>query len=317
MGIKSKDYFYYETTRKLVTVFGAMFNNIHTGRKLSDGTLANMERVPLSYGPRSKFLARITERKAKDNISVRLPRMSFEISGLAYDTASKLKKNNIIQYCDPVGKAFAAVPYNISFELNIFGRTQDDMLQILEQILPMFNPDYTISIKGLEGPGTTTSVPFILGSVNLNDDYEGELNPVRALVYTLSFSAKIRYLGPINNNVNLIKTAVVSVYDSETENFFKKNVAKGDDEGEIILNEISFVDSRDEYRLILDTNDTSQIQIGSEVVGETSSYGGIVQTNNQMDVITITNLDNLFEPGENIIDSNGNLYQILDIAIQK
>ena len=314
MGIRSSDYFYYETTRKLVTVFGAMFNNIHTGRKLSDGTLANMERVPLSYGPRSKFLARINERKKDDNISVRLPRMSFEISSLGYDVDNKLKKNNVIQYCDPIGKAFAAVPYNIGFDLNIFGRTQDDMLQILEQILPMFNPDYTISIRDLEGPGTTTSVPFILNSVNLGDDFEGELNPVRSLVYTLSFSAKIRYLGLINKNVKIIKTTTATILDLETENFIQKDVAKGNDEGEIVLEEVSFIDPRDEYRIILDTLNTTSISIGSEVVGEISGYGAIVKTNNQVDLITVTNLDNLFEVDENLIDSSGNLYKILNIS---
>ena len=309
MAINTEDYFYHEATRKLITVFGAMFNNISTARKLEDGSLSNVTRVPLSYGPRSKFLSRINENNGE--VLIKLPRMSFEISSLAIDVTNKLKKTNKVKYCgDSTRSAWAAVPYNIGFTLSVFGRSQDDMFQILEQILPHFSPDYTISIKGLEGPDTVMDVPFILESVGLGDEYEGDFSSARAIEYTLEFTAKIKYLGPISE-MGIIENSTVQFLDAGTDGFYSKAVAKGED-GVITLCEISYVAADDEYRITLDAV-SIDIDVGTDVVGETSGYGAIVKSANSVNTITVTRLDNLMTVGENLIDSNGNSYEIIDI----
>jgi hypothetical protein len=313
MPINTTEYFYYEITRKVITVFGAMFNNIHTGRKLPDGTLTNTSRVPLSYGPRSKFLARINEYRDGE-VSIKLPRLSFEISSLALDEANKLKKNNRVKYCpsdDLRQSAFAGVPYNITFELSIFGRSQDDMFQVLEQILPHFSPEYTVSIKDIEGPGTVMDVPFKLTGVSLSDEYEGDFKPARPLIYTLTFDAKVKYLGPISSQ-GQIKTVTTNFVDPDNGTFFEKVVVKGELPNEITLCEVNFVDSRDEYDIVVDSV-VLDVPEGSEVVGETSGYGALVESHDGTNTIRVHSLDNVFTVGENLLTTNSQSYQILSI----
>jgi len=327
MGVAGTDsYFYYGTTKKLVAVFGAFFNDIYTGRKLGDGTLANMSRVPLSYGPRSKFLARITEMPdidSKPGISIKLPRMSFEITGISYDSTSKLNNLNRRKFCVPGDEnlrdsAFTAVPYNITFELNIFARTQDDALQIMEQILPTFRPDYTVAIKDIEGPGTVTDVPFMLTDIALSDDYEGDLLPVRPIIYTLSFTAKVKYMGAIKRQ-GIIERAMVNFRDPETEKFIgEKVVVKTDAPTEFI----STIDPDAEYEI--EFNNPYQgitFTVGENVIGEDSGYGGVVKEVTGSSII-VHRLENMYDfdatygLGENLIGSvSGEIEQISSITL--
>jgi hypothetical protein len=315
MGIANESYFYYKTTRKIVSVFGAMFNDIYTARELEDGTLTNMARVPLSYGPRSKFLSRIREESRLDSpkIGIRLPRMSFEITSMDYDTEAKLNRINRRKFEVPgssgevVDTAYAPVPYVLGLELNILARTQDDALQILEQIIPIFTPEYTISVKDIEGPGTTTDVPFSLDSVSMNDDYEGDFTESRTLIYTLSFSAKVRYLGSIRRQ-GIIRRAITSFLDLDDQGFYEKVVVKEDEPKHFV----SSIDNRDTYQINLDAAEVSYTE-GETVVGETSGYGALV-TSVTLDTIEVQYLENSLILGENLIgETSGESAPILDV----
>jgi len=162
-----------------------------------------MERVPLAYGPKSKFLSRINSDRneaVNRSIAIKLPRMAFEITSISYDTTAKLnrmnkrffpidgnntKKNTVMQ----------SVPYKLGIQLNILATNQDDALQIFEQILPSFTPEYTIAIKNMEGPDTSTDVPIVLTSVSFSDEYEGSFETRRTLIYTLDFEMRVRFAG--------------------------------------------------------------------------------------------------------------------------
>lgn len=318
MGIANDSYFYYGTTRKIVSVFGAMFNDIYTARKLEDGTLTNMARVPLSYGPRSKFLSRIREERElsseKGKIAIKLPRMSFEIASIDYDTESKLNRLNQRKFSvegspNLRDTAYAPVPYNIGFELNILSRTQDDALQILEQILPLFTPEYTVAVRDIEGPNTSTDIPFTLESVSLQDDYEGDFVDTRTLVYTLSFSAKIKYLGSIRRQ-GIIRRAITSFLDLDHQGFYEKVVAKEDEPKEFV----SSIDSRDTYRITLNSSALSYVE-GETVVGETSGYGALV-VSVATDSIDVRYLENSLILGENLLgQTSDESAEIIDAEI--
>lgn len=318
MGIANDSYFYYGTTRKIVSVFGAMFNDIYTARKLEDGTLTNLARVPLSYGPRSKFLSRIREESKlsdqKGKIAIKLPRMSFEITSIDFDTESKLNRLNRRKF-DVSGSpelrdtTYAPVPYNIGFDLNIMARTQDDALQILEQILPLFSPEYTISVKDIEGPGTTTDVPFVLEAVSLQDDYEGDYVDTRTLVYTLSFAAKVKYLGSISRQ-GIIQRTITSFLDLDHEGFYEKVVVKEDEPKSFV----SSIDSRDTYQITLNSSALSYVE-GETVVGETSGHGALVESV-ATDSINVRYLENSLTLGENLVgETSGESAEILNVEI--
>ncbi|TRZ51555.1 MAG: hypothetical protein D4S01_04505 [Dehalococcoidia bacterium] len=288
-------YYYYETIRKTVAVFGALFNDIHTGRKLSSGALASVARVPLSYGPRSKFLSRIREDKNASEVGIKLPRMSFEITGIDYDAVSKLNSINRRKFCvtgsdTQRDSAFTAVPYNLSIDLNIFSRTQDEILQILEQILPVFTPDYTVSIKGMEGPGTVTDVPFILSGVNLSDEYEGDWLPARPIIYTISFTSKVKFLGGLTRQ-GIIERAMINFRDTTTLEFFgEKAVAVGDDD--TIISYISSINPDRKYKITFE--DLAEFSIGENVIGADTGYAGLVYSVSG-NYIIVNRLENMYD----------------------
>lgn len=218
-------YFYNKTIRKSVAVFGSIFNNLKILR--ADST---EEKVPIAYGPRKKFLARIQADReaASDNtIAIKLPRMSFEITSIDFDAPSGLSKFNkrvlggVSDSTTKVRVVNQGTPYIISMQLNIFATNQNDALQIFEQILPTFKPEYTISVKGLEGEGTVTDVPIILTGTTISDDYEGDFETRRTILYTLDFAMKVRFIGG-ESEQNVIRTVDVFLYDDVTNTAVQK-----------------------------------------------------------------------------------------------
>ena len=201
-------HFYHATVRKSVAVFGTIFNDIRVARKKGDGSLINQIKVPLAYGPKQKFLSRIDTETGQDaSIAIKLPRMAFEITGIELDSSKKLPKR--AQLIEPgttgtttnrnVIKQFA--PYDINMQLNIMAKNQDDGLQILEQILPYFQPEYTVSIKPVDDfTSFKQDVPIILNGVSFDDQYEGDYNSRRVLIYTLDFTMKMSFYGPVGND---------------------------------------------------------------------------------------------------------------------
>jgi len=180
--------FYNETIRKVVIAFGTMFNDIHLVRKDNNGTIIQTMKVPLAYGPRQKFLVRLREdADLTKQVAVTLPRIGFEITGLSYDPARKL--NRVQKFRKVKGgnnkqldTQYMPVPYNVDFELYVLSKQSDDALQIVEQILPYFQPDYTVTIKDNIEMDTKRDVPVILNSVTYEDDYEGDFTSRRSII---------------------------------------------------------------------------------------------------------------------------------------
>ena len=210
--------FYHETIRKVVIAFGTMFNNIQLVRRDNEGTVVQSMKVPLAYGPRQKFLARLAEDPdLTKQVAVTLPRIGFEINDLTYDPARKLNrvqkfKKTKTGNSKRLETQFMPVPYNIGFELYILSKNSDDALQIVEQILPFFQPDYTLTINDMADMGIKRDVPIILNSISYEDDYaDAGFAERRSIIYTLSFTAKFYLYGPVTST-SIIKTVQVDQY---------------------------------------------------------------------------------------------------------
>ena len=203
-------YSYHEIFRKTIVAFGTLFNNIELRR--SDEVM----KVPLAYGPKQKFLARLDQVPDPTNkrVQITLPRISFEINSITYDSTRKVSPTQKIKIASTTDKnknVFMPVPYNIGFELGIIAKNQEDGLQILEQILPVFQPHYNLSVKLLTSVNEIKDVPVVLTNVEYEDDYEGDFSTRRAIIYTLQFTAKTYLYGPVTES-KIIKKAVTDYY---------------------------------------------------------------------------------------------------------
>ena len=216
-------YYYHEILRKTIISFGTIFNDIHIRHRDGAGQESSDMRVPLAYGPMQKFLARL-EQQADLNkaVQITLPRMSFETTNIAYDATRKGGITQTFKATDgsKLRKVFMPVPYNIGFELNILVKLNDDALQIVEQILPYFQPSFNVTIDLVNVIGEKRDVPIVLDNISFQDDYEGDFTTRRALIYTLNFTAKTYLFGPVSDSSEgLIKKVQVDYYTSvDTEN---------------------------------------------------------------------------------------------------
>lgn len=213
-------HFYHEKTKKAVSIFGKLFNNIYVLRKNSSGSVISQIKVPLSYAPKSKYLDRIRENPSLDNdtkVAIKLPRMSFEITNIGYDNQRQLQKtNNFSKAGTAVSnrqKFFTGVPYVIGFQLNVYAKTQDDALQIVEQILPTFNPQYSITLKPFSDyPDIKEDIPITLTGVSFQDDFESELGARRTLIYNLDFEMRLSFYGAIKET-EIIREAQTRLFE--------------------------------------------------------------------------------------------------------
>ena len=208
-------YYYHEIVRKTIISFGTLFNEIFIRHKDSGGDSFSEMKVPLAYGPSQKFLARL-EQQADLNkpVAITLPRMSFEMTSIQYDSSRKLGVTQTFKASDGTNlkKVFMPVPYNIGFELNILAKLNDDALQIIEQILPYFQPSFNLTLDLVSSIGEKRDVPIVLDSMNFQDDYEGDFSTRRALIYTLGFTAKTYLFGPVpSSSEGIIKKVQVDV----------------------------------------------------------------------------------------------------------
>jgi len=217
------NYFYNESMRRMTIGFGQIFNNIQIKRKNDAGKIIQTIRVPLAYGPKEKFLVRLDQQSSLSNreFAITLPRMGFEISSIAYDPTRKLTR---IQKFKQVksgkdGKVldfnYTPVPYNISYNLFSFTASAEAGLQIIEQILPFFQPDFTVTINAIPTLNIKRDIPIILNSVNYEDTYSGDFTTRRAVIYTLNFTAKTYLFGP-STSQKVIKTVQTDQY-SDTD----------------------------------------------------------------------------------------------------
>ena len=209
-------YFYHEIIRKTVISFGTLFNDIHVRHQDSTGKDISQIKVPISYGPKQKFLARIQQQPELNKATqISLPRISFEMNNIQYDPSRKSGISQTFKASDSgkLKKVFMPVPYNLGFELNILTKLQDDSLQILEQILPFFQPGFTLTIDLADQIGEKRDVPMVLEDISFTDDYEGNFETRRALIYTLRFTAKTYMFGPIADSTDgLIRKVQLDYY---------------------------------------------------------------------------------------------------------
>ena len=212
-------HFYHATMRRSVAVFGTLFNDINIVRKDGNGGILSQQKVPLAYGPKQKFLARLDQETGFDApMAIKLPRMAFEMTSLAIDTSQKLPKRTVIvneiDSSDSSKKKTVKffTSYDIGMSLYIMAKNQDDGLQIVEQILPYFTPEYSVTIKPIDGYDHKQDVAIILGDLQISDEYEGEFTQRRVLVYQLNFTMKMKFYGPTS------KTGVIKEINIDFNN---------------------------------------------------------------------------------------------------
>ena len=221
-------HFYHEKTRKCVAAFGRLFNNIYVVRNNASGGGYGQTKVPLSYAPKSKYLERIRENPdvlTDSKVAIKLPRMSFEINGITFDSTRQLQKVNSVSGLASSGsnaarsKLYTGVPYILSFQLNIYAKSQDDALQIVEQILPTFSPQYSLTMIPYKNelPDYREDIPITIVGVGFNDDFEGEVGARRTIVYNLDFEMRVSYHGGFSDG-EIIRKSTSKLYEMDAGN---------------------------------------------------------------------------------------------------
>ncbi len=213
-------HFYNNSVRKLVVGFGTLFNEIDVKRYNADDTVKESLRVPLGYGPKEKFLVRLRQPASiDDDVKVRMtaPRLGFELTGFAYDptrkrnTLSKRITTGAADGVSSVRKNFAEVPYTFDFSLSVFVRHMDDGLQIIEQILPYFTPEFTVTLN-LNSLAQKIDVPIVLTSVTNTAEYDGDFDSGRLINFDLNFTAKSYVYGPIKDSKIITQTITTNFF---------------------------------------------------------------------------------------------------------
>ena len=227
--------YYHGLIRKSIVAFGRLFSDIYIDRRQGDsvtGEVIQRLQIPLAYAPKEKWLVRIdSDPNLENNTYVSLPRMSFEIIAYTYDASRKLNRMQQIKCGDGSGSVstmYTSVPYNIDLSLYILTKTQEDGLQIIEQILPTFTPEYTLTINAVPDMNVKIDVPVVLNSVSVSDEYDGDFQTRRFVTHTLNFQMKMNLFGPVSGQ-NVIQTVNANV--GENEDFSNPNrvyTAEGD-----------------------------------------------------------------------------------------
>lgn len=210
--------FYHATIKKTIVAFGRLFSGIKIEREGSDGAVAQIIAIPISYSNKEKWIVRIDSDPNLNNTTyTTLPRMAFEITGYTYDASRKMNRMNKIKSGVTAGERssmFTPVPYNIDVSLYVLTKTQGDALQIIEQILPTFTPEYSLSINAVPEIKVIQDIPVILNSITVQDDYDGDFQTRRFVTHTLSFTLKVNLYGPVSDT-GIITTVIASLSDQE------------------------------------------------------------------------------------------------------
>ena len=211
--------FYHGITRKAIIAFGVMFNNLQIRRRNSAGKIIQSLRVPLAYAAKNKMLVRIAQSPSPEELrqEVQLPRMSFEVIAYEYDGARKINSINTLKNVTSefsANRIFGPTPYNITINLYAYTKNQDDGLQLFEQIIPAFNPDFCVTVNYIPEMGIKHDLPIILNSVTYDDDYEGDMTNRRMIIWTYTFTLKLYYYGPVERQ-EIIRTAIATVFNDQ------------------------------------------------------------------------------------------------------
>lgn len=251
-------HFYNRTIRKIVVAFGTLFNDIVLVRYNKAGTEEyERTRVPLSYGAKEKYLTRLTsDPSLTKSINVYVPRISFDLVGISYDPSRKfntLNRNYAVNSQDgTVSAQYSGIPYNFDFDLNIFVRNTEDGTQILEQILPFFTPDFTVTVDLMPKIGRKYDMPVVLNSVTPEIDYEGDMSTTRMIIWNLNFTVKGYIFPSANPNINMIKSANTNVYyDSRNKNSQKIYVDMASGNGVFTTGETVRIKNKDKTGTVI------------------------------------------------------------------
>ena len=280
-------HFYNRTIRKVVVAFGTMFNDILLQRYSVDGTIKQeLFKVPLTYGSKEKYLTRITsDPNLTKTISSTVPRISFEMTGMTYDSGRKqvsTLQNFSANTATGIKTQFAPIPYNFDFSMSIFVRNTEDGTQILEQILPFFTPDFNVSVDFIAPMDQKYDMPVILNSVSNEVDYEGDFMSTRLIIWNLEFTAK-GYIWPPVKSGKIIRQANTSIYiESQTRNSQKVFVDKANGSGYFAQEETIFVDKRG-------------------VTGDVSYF-----SNSNTGILVVSNLNKLLEANDVVVGATTN-----------
>lgn len=320
-------YFYHEHTRRVVAVFGTLFNDLYVVKSDSAGNQLQQIKVPLSYGPRQKFLARIRQEEnlSDPRLAIKLPRMSFEITSINYDESTRLARGTqykIPSESNPFGTRTMYYPstYRLGFELSIIAKHQDDALQILEQILPYFQPEYTVTVNEVDN-NFKSDMPFVLDSVSLNGDYEGDFETRRSLIYTLSFETRVKYYGPMPDAGNVIRETKTNISDldmtSDGEPYASQRITISPSDA--LQSEDYEVHVTFDFKvyesavLSFDSVSSGPFVDGEAVIGNESGATAVV-SEVSADSITVVVPDDRFNIGETIIgQTSGASFVVTDI----
>ena len=208
-------YFYHQTSRKMVVAFGSLFNNIEVRRTDSSDAVTEVIKIPLSYGPKDKMLVRISQDpNLNPKVALTVPRMGFELTAMTYDGVRKLNtmSRNVKKGTTGLKKQFQPVPYNWDFSLYVFVKNAEDGTQILEQILPFFTPEFTVTMNLVSSMSDIRDIPLVLQSVSSEDTYEGDFATRRSIIWTLSFIMKGFLYPSVADNAKVIETSVVDTH---------------------------------------------------------------------------------------------------------
>ena len=208
-------YFYHQISRKMVVAFGSLFNTIEVRKTDSSDAVTEVIKIPLSYGPKDKMLTRISsDPNLNPKVALTVPRMGFELLSMTYDSVRKLNtlNRNVKKGTTGLKKQFNPVPYNWEFSLYIFVKNAEDGTQVLEQILPFFTPEFTVTMNLVSSMEEVRDIPLVLNSVTSEDTYEGDFATRRSIIWTLSFTMKGFLYPDISDNAKVIETVAVDTH---------------------------------------------------------------------------------------------------------
>lgn len=227
--------FYHGTIRKYIIMFGNLFNELQVERYNETGTKVQTLNVPIAYGPKAKYIARITsDPDLNREISITLPRLAFELTGLNYAPARKLNtalkiKKGINAGGTDFATVYTALPYDMAFSLSIMTKYAEDGIQLVEKIIPFFTPDYTVTVKALTDLSLNLDVPIELNGITSSDTYEGDFDVKRVITWDLTFTVKGYIFGPITKN-KYITDAVVRLNEDINESTISTTILAGNTE---------------------------------------------------------------------------------------
>ena len=276
------NYYYHQIIRKTIIAFGTLFNDIHIRHTDGQGNAESDIKVPLAYGPSQKFLARLDQQADLNKaVQITLPRLSFEMTSINYDPSRKSSLIQTFKTCDDgskVKKVFMPVPYNIGFELNLLSKLNDDSLQVLEQILPYFQPHFNLTIDLMDSIGEKRDIPIVLESINFQDDYEGNFDTRRALIHTFNFTAKTYLFGAIaDSSDGLIRKVQVDMYTNTDTKTAKREVRYTvTPKSKIDRNDDGIIDVAD--HALLQPGDDFGFDEGIEFFSDGKTYSEVRQT---------------------------------------